>query len=96
MNNLLDDHEFDLSPKKEAPKKIIGALSLFTFLLLIGTQIAWGETSETALVKGSYIWMPFLVMSFLGFILAPKKVLIAGALTVPATFIFYLFIWPAF
>lgn len=96
MSNLLDDHEFDLKPKKEEPKTIIAVVSFFIFLAMFGTQIIWGETSETALVKGSYIWMPFLVMSLLGFILPPKKVFIAGILTVPATFIFYMLIWPAF
>jgi len=96
MRNLLDDHEFNLKPKKEAPKTIIGVLSFFIFFALFGTQIVWGVTSETALVKGSYIWMPFLVMGLLGFVLPPKKAILAGVLTVPATFIFYMLLWPAF
>lgn len=96
MSNLLDDHEFNLKPKKEGPQKIVGVISFFLFLALFTTQIAWEETSETALVKGSYIWMPFLVMGLLGFVLPPKKAILAGVLTVPATFIFYMLIWPAF
>lgn len=98
MSNLLDDHEFNVKvekPKKEEPKTIIGVISFFIFLTMFITQIVKGGTSETALVQGSYIWMPFLVMSLLGFILPPKKALIAGLLTVPVTFIFYLLIWPA-
>lgn len=98
MSNLLDDHEFNVKvekPKKEEPKTIIGVVSFFIFLTMFITQIVRGETSETALVKGSYIWMPFLVMSLLGFLLPPKKALMAGVLTVPVTFIFYLLIWPA-
>jgi hypothetical protein len=98
MSNLLDDHEFNLKTekaKKEKPKTIIGVISFFIFLAMFGTQIVWGETSETALVKGSYIWMPFLVMSLLGFVLPPKKALLAGVLTVPVTFLFYILIWPA-
>jgi hypothetical protein len=95
MSNLLDDHEFDIKPRKEKPKTIVGVLSFFIFMGLFGTQIAWGETSETALVKGSYIWMPFLVTGLLGFALPPKKALLVGVLTVPVTFIFYMLIWPA-
>ena len=98
MSKILDDHEFNLKkekPKKEAPKKIVGVLGLVLFFAIFGTQIAWGKTSETALVEGSYIWMPFLVIGILGFGLPPKKALIAGVLTVPVTFIFYMLIWPA-
>jgi hypothetical protein len=98
MSKILDDHKFELKvekPKKEEPKKIIGLVGLVLFLAIFGTRIALGQTSETALVEGSYFWMPFLVMGILGFGLPPKKALIAAILTVPVTFLFYMLIWPA-
>jgi hypothetical protein len=96
MSKILDDHEFDLiveKPKKEEPMKVVGLIGLVIFLALFAAQLAQKETSETALVTGSYFWMPFLVMGVLGFILPPKKAIFAGILTVPVTFIFYMLIW---
>lgn len=98
MSNLLDDHEFNIKvekPKKETPEKVVGVASFAIFLVLFIAQITRGGTSETALVAGSYFWMPFLVTSFLGFILPPKKAILIGVLTVPLTFIFYMLIWPS-
>lgn len=98
MSNLLDDHEFNTEvkkPQKEAPQKIVGFIGLFIFLALFTAQIARDETSETALVAGSYFWMPFLVTGLLGFVLPMKKAILAGLLTVPVTFIFYMLIWPS-
>lgn len=99
MAKILDDHKFhveeDKPPKKEEPQKVWGILSLVIFIFLFIAQITRIGTSETALVKGSYFWMPFLVMGLLGFILPPKKVLWSGVLTVLGTFVFYILIWPA-
>jgi len=98
MSDLLDDHEFQLKTekqKKEEPNNRLGLFSFFVFLALFVIQIIWKGSSETALVKGSYFWMPFFVTSILSFILPPKKALVCGVLTVPITFIFYMAIWPA-
>lgn len=99
MAKLLDDHKFhleeDLPLKKKEPQKLWGVLSLVIFLFLFIAQITRIGTSETALVQGSYFWMPFLVMGFSGFILPPRKVLWSGLLTILGTFVFYILIWPA-
>ncbi len=96
MAQLLDDHEFDL-PKPEAPKpnNLVGIIGLLIFFSLLGVQLTSFGTSETALVQGSFVWMPFLVGGLLGFMLPPKRAILFGLLTIPVTAIFYAVIWPA-
>ena len=98
MAQLLDDHEFELkSPKPEVPKpnKLVGLIGITIFLFLLGVQFTSFGTSETALVQGSFVWMPFLVGGFLGFMLPPKRAIFFGLVTIPVTAIFYAVIWPA-
>lgn len=92
---LLDDHKIDQSPKEKKPDKRLGILGLVVFGGLLLTQFWLGFTSETALVEGSYIWMPFLVFGISAFIVPPKRAFLLGVLTLPATFIFYETIWPS-
>lgn len=95
MNELLDDDNII----EKAPEKQIDIAAYIGFglsgVLFIG-QLATGKTSETALVLGSYIWIPPLVFGLAASFLPPKKALFLGVLTLPIMFLFYQTMWSAF
>ncbi len=92
MKELLDD-PIEFKPVVPAPdfKIAVTLLSVFIFLLVMQFYVG---TSETALVTGSYFWMPFLIAAICAFIVPPKRALLLGFLTVPVTFVFYEILWP--
>ena len=95
MTQLLDDYKYEEKPKVPKPKKLVGLISILILGMLFQYQITTHGTSETALVEGSFVWMPFIVLSITGFILPPKRAILLAVLTVPVTFLFYMLIWPA-
>lgn len=94
-NNILDDHKFELKSIVPKPDKRLASGALVLFSVLIGGQLGMGADSETELVQGSYIWMPFLVLAIAAFFLPPKRAILLGILTVPVTYVFYETIWNA-
>lgn len=96
MSQILDDHSFDLKPIIPKPDKRVAFAALILFFVLLGYQFGIGADSETELVQGSYIWMPFLVTGIVAFFLPPKRAILLGILTIPATFLFYETLWQAF
>jgi hypothetical protein len=94
MTQLLDDYKYREKPKAPKPNNLFGLISILIFGSLLTYQFTTYGTSETALVQGSYVWMPFLILSLAGFILPPKRAIILAILTVPVTYFFYLVIWP--
>jgi len=94
MTQLLDDYKYDEKPKVPKPNKLVGLIGILIFGGLLSYQFTTYGTSETALVEGSFVWMPFLILSITGFILPPKRAILLAVLTVPVTFLFYVLIWP--
>jgi hypothetical protein len=87
------DNKFNFKPKVPKPDVRVAIISLSVFIILLVLQFIYFGTSETALMEGSYYWMPFLVTGILGFVITPKRAISLGLLTVPVTYIFYETIW---
>jgi len=92
MPEILDDNN-TTSNVNSKPSYPLAVSSLVCFIGLLIGQGAYYGTSETALVEGSYVWMPFLVLGVVSFGVSPKKALLAFLLTDVVLFIFYATIW---
>ncbi|MDC0231642.1 hypothetical protein OAK19_06710 [Aureispira] len=92
MPELLDDN-IDFKPKVPKPDSRIALVSLSVFMILLVLQFKYIGSSETELMEGSYIWMPFLVTGISGILITPKSAITLGLLTLPTTYIFYETIW---
>lgn len=95
MGSILDDNNIAEKTINEKPSKALALSSLVCFIGLLIGQGVYYSTSETALVEGSYIWMPFLVLGIVSFFMPVRKALLMFLLTDVVVFIFYETIWDA-
>jgi hypothetical protein len=97
MSSLLDDNLAQPNPPKPnqepQPDKKVAVFFLILFCAAIGGQLKYG-TSETALVVGSYVWVPLLVVGLSAFFKTPIKSLQYGLLSLPFIYFFYNAIFP--
>ena len=65
MTQLLDDYKYEEKPEVPKPKKLVGLISILILGMLFQYQVTTHGTSETALVEGSFVWMPMPQFSML-------------------------------
>lgn len=97
MAKILDDNlanQEKASPKEATIDRRIALVFFILFIVALYGQSQYG-TSETALVEGSYVWMPLLVVSISANLVPPLKSIFYGCCSLPLIYFFYEAIWPA-
>ncbi|MCP4441638.1 MAG: hypothetical protein GY810_22250 [Aureispira sp.] len=89
-NDLLDDGNIPKAPPK--PNKILSRGLLLLGLGILAYKI---NSSETELVRWSYLFVPLLVAGWAAAITTPQKAILIGIVTVAIVFVFYQTLWSA-